>query len=297
MSYVKDLYRDEIRDGWLVMSDIKKVWNRQLEIWAEVDRICRKHNITYWADYGTLLGAARHKGFIPWDDDIDLCMMRPDFNRFMSVLKDELAGSAFEIKENFLSLVQICHSLTTKIDDTYFDGRPQGISLAIFALDSVNDGTPEGFAAYNALREIFIAIYDFSQIERHLQNGGYLFNDLDFLKTVAEIPDTDEAIKFFWIYAEQLFGQSTAIASFEDMLTSIGKPFGKNCFDETIYLPFETIKLPVPKNYDEVLTSEYGDWRTPVNDGKQHLGLVHSADIPWREFLDCVDIQKLLSKK
>ncbi|MBR1645748.1 MAG: LicD family protein [Selenomonadaceae bacterium] len=65
MSFIRDLYRDEIRDGWLVTADTKKIWNRQLEIWSELDRICRKHDITYWAGWGTLLGAARHNGFIP----------------------------------------------------------------------------------------------------------------------------------------------------------------------------------------------------------------------------------------
>ena len=82
MAFIEDLEHDEIRDGFLVSSDRKKVWQRWLELWQEVDRICRKHGLKYWAAYGTLLGAARHKGFIPWDEDLDLCMMRPDYNRF-----------------------------------------------------------------------------------------------------------------------------------------------------------------------------------------------------------------------
>lgn len=295
MSYINDLHRDEIRSGWLVTADAKKVWNRSLEIWAEVDRICRKHKIPYWAAGGTLIGAVRHNGFIPWDDDIDLWVTRPDFNRFVAVLKDELAGTVFEVKKNFLSLVQISHSLTTRIDDTYFDAQPQGISLAVFALDSFDDGTPEGFAAYNALNEVFVALYDYPRLERQLQNGGQLFNDLDFLKTVSEITDVDAQIKFFWIYAEQLFEQSSQVESFEDTLHRNNiLPFRKEWFDETIYLPFETVELPAPKMFDEVLTAYCGDWRTPVNDGNNHMGYIHSADIPWREFLQRVDVKKLL---
>lgn len=63
---------------------------RMLELLIEVDRICKKHNISYWLSSGTLIGAARHKGFIPWDDDLDIEMLLPDYNRLMKVLPREL---------------------------------------------------------------------------------------------------------------------------------------------------------------------------------------------------------------
>ncbi len=63
---------------------------RMLDILLEVDRICRKHNITYWLSSGTLIGAVRHKGFIPWDDDLDIEMLLPDYERLMKILPQEL---------------------------------------------------------------------------------------------------------------------------------------------------------------------------------------------------------------
>lgn len=63
---------------------------RMLEILLEVDRICKKHGIQYWLSSGTLIGAARHKGFIPWDDDLDIEMLWPDYQRLMKVLPQEL---------------------------------------------------------------------------------------------------------------------------------------------------------------------------------------------------------------
>ena len=63
---------------------------RMLELLTEVDRICKRHHIQYWLSSGTLIGAARHGGFIPWDDDLDIEMLLPDYERLMRVLPDEL---------------------------------------------------------------------------------------------------------------------------------------------------------------------------------------------------------------
>ncbi len=76
--------------------DLKKVHEANLDILKEIDRICRKHQITYRIDSGTLLGAVRHKGFIPWDDDVDLVFRREEFEAFQKVAKDELSD-AFEL--------------------------------------------------------------------------------------------------------------------------------------------------------------------------------------------------------
>ena len=83
--------QDELRerfnpDGSL----LRRQQMRMLEILLEVDRICKKHNIQYWLSSGTLIGAVRHKGFIPWDDDLDIEMLWPDYQRLMKVLPEEL---------------------------------------------------------------------------------------------------------------------------------------------------------------------------------------------------------------
>ncbi len=292
--FIKDLYRDEIRSGWLVKADIKKLWNRQLEIWAEVDRICRRHGITYWAGYGTLLGAARHKGFIPWDEDVDLCMMRPDYNRFMELLADELKPP-FEIKEKLFGLIRISHSQTTVIDHTYIEGKPQAIAIDIFALDIVNDKTLEGSAAYKALDELLTAACNYPKIIRYVQSGGRLLNDLHVLEAISKTSE-DKKIEILESYAAALWRQSSIIAWIQDTLNKVGKTFEKKWFDETIYLPFETIELPAPKRFDEILTAYYGDWRTPLKDDQNRKGNIYSADIPYKEFLAHFDIYNLIKK-
>ena len=74
---------------------------RMLELLEVIDVICRKHQIPYWLSSGTLIGAARHKGFIPWDDDMDICMKRPDYNRFLQIA-DQIMPEGYK-----LSLIHI----------------------------------------------------------------------------------------------------------------------------------------------------------------------------------------------
>ena len=89
-------YEDEVRDGFYIPSMGKKAWAAELAVLNEVDRICTKHNIQYFAEWGTLLGAIRHGGFIPWDDDMDIAMKRADYEKFLKVAPQELPGG-FEI--------------------------------------------------------------------------------------------------------------------------------------------------------------------------------------------------------
>ena len=90
MEFPKSYFEDEVRDGFYVPSMMKRAWAAQLEVLEDIEKICRKHNIHYQADYGTLIGAIRHGGFIPWDDDMDISMLRKDYDIFNKVALDEL---------------------------------------------------------------------------------------------------------------------------------------------------------------------------------------------------------------
>ena len=90
MSFETSYFQGEEREGFYIKSMMKRNWAVQLEVLHQIDIICKRHNISYWADWGTLLGAVRHKGYIPWDDDIDISMMRIDYLRFISYAKKEL---------------------------------------------------------------------------------------------------------------------------------------------------------------------------------------------------------------
>lgn len=78
-------FEEEIRDGYLVTERVKKIWYTEINLLIAFDRMCKEYNLKYSVCYGTLLGAIRHKGFIPWDDDIDVFMMRDDYNRMLKI--------------------------------------------------------------------------------------------------------------------------------------------------------------------------------------------------------------------
>ena len=80
----------EEREGYFVSEMMKRAWAAQLVVLSEIDKVCKKHGIKWFVDSGTLLGAVRHKGFIPWDDDVDIAMLRPDYNKFITVAAKDL---------------------------------------------------------------------------------------------------------------------------------------------------------------------------------------------------------------
>ena len=90
VQYPESYFEGEERDGFYIEPMMKKAWAAQIEVLLEVQKVCEKNGIQYFAEYGTMLGAVRHKGFIPWDDDLDICMRREDYMKFISVVERDL---------------------------------------------------------------------------------------------------------------------------------------------------------------------------------------------------------------
>lgn len=90
MEFEEKYFENEVREGFFVPSMVKRAWAAELEVLSRIDRICTKYGIQYFAEWGTLLGAVRHNGFIPWDDDMDIAMKREDYERFLEVADSEL---------------------------------------------------------------------------------------------------------------------------------------------------------------------------------------------------------------
>ena len=121
------------------LKDAQKI---MLEILIEVDRICMKNNIEYWLADGTLLGAVRHRGFIPWDDDIDICMLKEEYNKFLEIAPKELKEkfflqtSKYDKNYNFLyPKIRDRNSIFIEKYDSNQEKFHQGLNLDIFVMD------------------------------------------------------------------------------------------------------------------------------------------------------------------
>ena len=90
MQFEKNFFDAEYIDDFFVDSRMKQFWAASIETLEEIDKVCKKHNITWYADWGTLLGTVRHKGFIPWDDDMDIKVFREDYPAFCEAMRKHL---------------------------------------------------------------------------------------------------------------------------------------------------------------------------------------------------------------
>ena len=304
MAFIKDMYRDEIRDGWLVKAGIKKSWNKMLEIWQEVDRICRKYRIKYWAYAGTLLGAVRHGGFVPWDTDMDLCMMRPEYNIFCDAVERELVrdDSIFETERKNFNNYRIALKTTSmlgteKIQDRELN-KSYGMMVEIYPLDLAQDGTPLGDFSTLKLHELLSCIIDanYLALKERIKNNKKTFNDLQVMENFRALPEEAKQ-EFYSNYAALLFDKSKKIAWLEDTLDDSPKIYEKDWFRETIYLPFETVQLPVPVDCEKVLDARYGDWHKFIYDHTFRIGRIYSPDISYREILERVDFDFMFPKE
>ena len=156
----KDFLNEENRDGYVVSAEMKSVWAVELDLAQELLRVCRKHNLKIFADFGTLLGAVRHKGFIPWDDDMDFSMFREDYEKLCSIAPDEFKQPYFfqysnSGKEFVNGHAKLRNSLTTGIVKNELGrnlGYNQGIFIDIFPLDNVSNNGAIRFAQMYLVR-------------------------------------------------------------------------------------------------------------------------------------------------
>ena len=146
-------------------NDIKSLQLICLEILKEIDRVCKKHNILYWLDSGSMLGAVRHNGFIPWDDDLDIAMFRDDYNRFLEIASKELKENYFLQTHQTDSEYPLFFAKVRR-NNTFIDEKRyrrlnihKGIYVDIFPVDKLGSNIKVAKKHCRKLRGFYFFIY------------------------------------------------------------------------------------------------------------------------------------------
>ena len=292
-------YREEVRWGYTIPTKMKKVWAVMLDLFAEFDRVCKKHQISYLASGGTMLGAVRHKGFIPWDDDMDLMMRREDYDKLCKIAPSEFRHPYFfqtyETDRGYTrAYAKLRNSNTTAIQENRRDMGytfNQGIFLDIFPLDNIS---PNKVSAY--FQSIKCNYYLQQALFSISARNGYR------MKHQGKLYHLD-AILYRFLGKSSMFDGDI---NMEKLITNCKKyqhkktPYSSKLafqpknrqqivlnedISNPILLDFEFLKIPVPQNYEIILRRRYGDYMKPLQTGGYHGTTFFDVDKSYKEYV------------
>lgn len=308
ISLPQDFLNDEPRTI-VVPSERKQLWAVLLDLALEFDRVCRENGIRYFIDGGTVLGAVRHRGFVPWDDDLDVILDRGEYERLCA-----LAPTAFKSPYFFQTNetdpgsarghAQLRNCRTTAILKSEMDrGRAlfpynQGVFIDIFPYDNIPDDSSE--------RERFLQALEVRRRKVHAAKRAWLARQRPFFSLCHPSLCRDLLCGLRDCVVDLLVGGdaiSRAYRAFERLVrkyecneTKCKAPISldpHHCEilpasffkDDPVYLDFEFVRLPAMKRHLEALEIHYGNWRKQIVGADEHGGLFVDLDHPYTQYL------------
>lgn len=270
-----DFFRDEVRNGFFIPTAVKQAWAAQLQVLDVIETICRKHDITYFADWGTILGTVRHGGYVPWDDDMDICMKREDYTRFKEAAKTELPESFcihdYEHQEDhwlFLSrVVNNKHICFEPEHMKQFHNFPYLAGIDIFVLDYLYKDEQQEKQRCEEVKHI-IAVADSiiaGQIAQPVKEANLIQLEEKYHKTFnRKLDNRHMGIELYRLAEEQM---ARVPKEESDRMAQIF-PWGllgnrgqdREYYEKFVRLPFENTTMPVPADYHRILSGKYHDY-------------------------------------
>lgn len=287
LEFSADYFKTEVRDGFEIPAMMKRAWAAQMEVLHVVAGVCKNNGIRYFADGGTLLGAVRHKGMIPLDDDIDICVVREEYNRLIQVLPKALphgfvVAGMYADSERLQKAAFVPH-LRVIADETlwnfndymrYFHGFPyQRVGIDIFPMDYIS----RDIGITNVQKQIIRLGIETLRDWNKLGENGMLDEYVNGFQKLCNVSfdNVNNVKNYMWKIIDKI--SSISYREEADYITNIfywldndNYKMKKECYDYTIELPFENMNIVAPEMYDEVLRAEYGDYMVPVKGAADH---------------------------
>lgn len=282
------LLEEEIA-GYKVSSNRKKLWVAELDLLDLLERLCVRENINYFLLFGSAIGAVRHKGFIPWDDDIDLGMLRGDFERFLKADKSdwpEYVSIQYGVSDHGVdTLLRIRDGRTTGITKKDIDvPGNKGVFIEIYVFDAA-DNARVRMAQLKATRFL----------ERCMSCYYLKSKQIGFKKKMRASFVKIVGVKRVW----RLFDTICKLQNKSSGTKYVDTPslpnyaiknhhlFYRKDVEESIYVPFEYTQVRIPKGYERCLSTRYGAYMElpPV----EQRGTHHSFEVfydPTRSYLE-----------
>lgn len=298
LKFDEDFFKEEVRCDFRVTEKQKRIWAIELDLMSQLLRVCKKHNIRISVFAGTLLGAIRHKGFIPWDDDLDVCIPRADFEKLIKVAPNEFKHpyflqSALSDRRYFCGYARLRNSLSTAHILKYHSAEyNHGIYIDVYVVDGYIDDEKLR-NKQDRLKRVIEKIANIYSSQQY--SGNVVLRGLKraaryiFYSTLCKMIKYETIVKWYSNNLSRYDKISNSVSTLtHDKRIADSSFFEKNAFDDIIYLPFENIEVPVPSCYDRILRNKYGDYMKypPIEKrGVWHTGVVDfDPDIPYEEY-------------
>ncbi len=289
MNFPDSYFEDEVREGFYVPSLMKRAWAAQMELLEVVQNICDKYQIPLYAEWGTLLGAVRHKGRIPWDDDIDMCMLREDYEKFSKIIDAELPEGCWFIdfhrtKDVNFMLGRVMNSKFHVVEGEQLEkyhGFPYVVGIDIFWMDSL----PKDAAVRKKYQDQINLIYRVllalqyeecasekmtrDEMEYHICQVEKMCKTSICRTTSLRDQLVDLLEKTTWKMNQEEGSGEIANVYLWRKNTHYHLP--KEVYEMETYIPFENTKIRVPNRYEEILEIKYRkNWKLPIRSGGLH---------------------------
>lgn len=264
---------------------------------------CQANNLKYYAAYGTVLGAARHHGFIPWDDDIDVYMMRDDYDRYLRLMRTNPPKGYEQVeyvhdKEYYLPFAKFCNAHSTICEWTEYR-ICFGNYIDVFPLDVVSDDDNERQRYCDRmlkLRKMIAADLlrkSWADILGNITKQSLRLTLGDISYALFRTPIRNYLVGRMERELRAYHGTRSNHICFSSSYTSREKNLTADIFGDGTTLPFEDISIVVPTRYEDYLVTSYGNWRQlpPVEQRVQHdvVFMDLNRKIPYREVRKIID--------